>query len=188
MIYLISSPYRVGSHYLQTIIDSTDHQVIKTHNPHLKVDYEHTCLILLNRRNRFNAVMSALVSGHTGVWFGRLPGVRQPKIDQYTAPYGGFKTQYKINKYYHQHHALSKPWNKIEQFYFEDFLNFPNHVFDRLKIQQKRSIEFPIKSFYRYHDIIVNVDECRKWYQELEDESLSVLTKEELDGLLIQSD
>jgi hypothetical protein len=184
MIYLISSPYRVGSHYLQSIINSTGNQVIKTHDPKILVDYENTCLIIVNRKNKFAAIMSMLVAGYTNSWHGE---VKELPTFLCTVSKEELLKNYQINKYYHLLHDLSKPWAKVERFYFEDFLNNPTYVFESLNLVNSQRILYPEKSKYRHQDIVANIDECKKWFLEFEDHTPKILIEEKLYGLLPKS-
>ena len=175
MIYLVSAPTRVGSHYLMAIIGSTGEIADKTHDPRREVDYKNICLIILNRRNRFRAIMSALVTYQTKQYNNYVP----MDIESFTVGQEEFLLEYKFNKFYEQKHDLSLPWKRIEYLYFEDFLNYPDHVFEKLNITRKNEIIWPQKSPFRYQDLVTNVDECREFYQHFEDTVGRFMTQEE---------
>jgi hypothetical protein len=148
------------------IIGSTGKQIDKTHDPKQQADYENTCLIILNRRNRFRAIMSSAVMLQTNQY-----SVYYPVLD--IAPFAitedTFEHLYRFNKFYSQQHDFSQPWKKIEWFYMEDFVGNSQHVFERLGLTQLRKIQYLQRSPYRYQDSVINIEQCKKWYLELED-------------------
>ena len=166
MFYLVSSPTRVGSHYFVKIIKSTDEQIDKTHDPRQQADYKNTCLIILNRRNRFRAIMSSAVMLQTNQYSYYYPVL---DIAPFAITEDTFKQLYRFNKFYSQQHDFAQPWKKIEWFYMEDFVGNSQHVFERLGLTQLRKIQYPQRSPYRYQDNVINIEQCYKWYLELED-------------------
>ena len=165
MHYLISSPTRVGSHYCIAIIGSAGVSTEKTHNPKLVVDYENTCLVVVNRRNRFRAVLSASIGRVTNQYHNYvLTNVEPFAIEQEI-----FKQEYIFNRYYMQQINTALPWARIELMYFEDFFNNFNYVYQRLDLTQKTPIELSEKSPFNYRKIVTNIDECREYFLHLED-------------------
>ena len=166
MFYLVSSPTRVGSHYLVKIIDSTGEPTDKTHDPRQQAEYENTCLIILNRRNRFRAIMSSAVMLQTKQYSEYYPVL---DIAPFAITENTFEQLYRFNKFYSQQHDFSQPWKKIELFYMEDFVSNSQHVFERLELTQVREMQYSQQSPYRYQDSVINIEQCKKWYLELED-------------------
>lgn len=167
MFYVVSSPARVGSHYLLSILESTGVNCAKTHNPFfVKTNFENTYLIILNRRERFEAIMSCVVFHRT-----KQTNRYDDAIDilPFELSHLEFSHCYFDNKFYSQQHDLSQPWKKVEYFYFEDFLNNANHVFERLNLKQRKNqIIYPPKSPYDYRDSVKNWQECKNWFEEYE--------------------
>jgi len=64
--YLISSPGRTGSHIVIACVRSAGVPALHTHNPFLKTDNDKiTGLVLVLRKNLFDAVMSNCIAWHT---------------------------------------------------------------------------------------------------------------------------
>lgn len=169
--YLVSSPVRVGSHYVLQLLGSSGVRCQKTHDPHLVVDYARTRLIMLDRLDRFSTLMSH------AIW------TRTHESNEYTnqdpSPFvvsrSEFDNMFVFNMTYHSKHDLSLPWAGVYRVNFEDVLA-DNEAFLQqfgLKVNPKvREIwnnRVPggmKKSPYRYERLVINHEQCREWFEE----------------------
>ena len=167
MNYLIIARPRVGNHLLASIIHSTQAEIKKTHDSNIITDYKNTHLLLLNRRKQFLALMSQMIWNRTG------HATYYPanyELHSFEVAEKEFIEAYKFNNYHWQCTLQRKePWFSTTIFYYEDFVNNPQHVFTTLNIQPKAPIVYSEKSPYKYQDVIVNVEQCKQWYRQLKD-------------------
>jgi hypothetical protein len=164
--YIVTSPTRVGSHYLISLINSTDAIATKTHNPYLKTTYEKTCLVILRRWDVFAALMSSCIADRFKEYGNYSKTKRGPfAID--CSPKGEFAMHFRFNKWYYPQINLTLPWARVEHLYFEDFFKNHQHVFDRLTLAQTKEITLPRRSPNQYQDLVTNIDECRELFRQL---------------------
>lgn len=164
--YIVTSPTRVGSHYLISLINSTDAWATKTHNPYLKTVYEHTCLVILRRRDVFAAIMSSCIADR----FKEYATYSNKKHKTFAidcSASGEFANHFRFNKWYYPQINQTLPWARIEHLYFEDFFNNHQIVFDRLNLIPIKEIKLPVRSPNRYQDLVTNIEECREFYHRL---------------------
>jgi len=183
MHYLISSPTRVGSHYLIALVGAAGVSTEKTHNPKLEVDYVNTFLVTVSRRNKFWAILSASIGRVTH----QYNNYELADVEPFAISQEVFRQEFLFNIYYQQQHDFSQPWAGIEHFYFEDFLNHHDHVFNRLNLIPVNKIDLPKKSPFNYRKIITNIEECREYYQHLQDTEPKFIPKEQFNGLFTKS-
>ena len=185
--FLISSPTRCGSHYLEALLRSataisgaapgTPANLIKTHDSLYELDYSNTCLVLMSRRDKTAAILSSLIGVRSGQWteYKTMP---EPFLVDCNPrpPSWSMKSiyelyhNYKFNRYYEQSHDFSRPYAKIQRFCFEDVIADPEHVFSTLELSPAQEIILPQPCPYSYRDIIINYKDCiqtiQQWDQE----------------------
>lgn len=163
---MVSSPGRVGSTYLVYLLNLLGSQVVSTHNPWYECDYSRAWLILLKRRNIAASVLSALVGDHTGEWDGYSGKSIEPIMIDCEGPQSRLYLRYMFHRWYWESHDLSRPWSRVEYFYFEDFVGKHKHVFEKLGVPIPDEEPYvPDPSPYRARDIIINYDECVQMIQ-----------------------
>lgn len=167
MNYVIIAPPRVGNHLLASIIHSTQAKIEITHDSNIITDYKNTHLLLLNRRKQFLALMSQMI------WNRTRHSIDYPdnyELHSFEVSEKEFIDAYKFNNYHWQCTLQRKePWISTTIFYYEDFVNNPQHVFTTLNIRPKAPIVYSKKSPYKYQDVIINVEQCKQWYRQLKD-------------------
>ena len=173
MNYIVSGPGRVGGHLLQGIIQSTGAEnVYRTHDPMLSVgDDSNTTLIILDRRDRFAAMMSNAIVRHTG----QSTGYSNKHIEPFELEPGLFRWEYVKYTDYYNKHDLSRLYAAVHKFYFEDFVSDHSQVKQILNLPN-----VPVKKGstawnslhnaapYRYEDIITNWNKLKTLYQRLQ--------------------
>jgi len=177
---VISSPSRVGSTLLQQIIASAGFtppraSLISTHNPFYLPTGSCSALILVSRKNLFNAVMSTIVAQRTKE-FTYYTNKSTVPFEVDCSPAKEFSNQWNWHKYYWKCCTNLDHYRLVEKFYFEDFVDNFDHVYSRLGIQPViKNPSVTAKSPYKYQDWILNYDECFEKFQWLETNSKSVL-------------
>ena len=168
--YLISSPPRVGNHLLQAIIRAAARPAIKTHEPKLELDdYSQWTLILLNRRDRFAALMSTMIMIHTRQYDRYYSICKDRWAVDYTAPTSLFYMKYwDLRENHVQEHDFSRPYGRVIRMWYEDFANDPGRVYQQLNLTQVRPIKYPERSPYDYREMITNWEECLRWFRRYE--------------------
>ena len=181
--YLISSPGRTGSHIVIACVRSAGVPALHTHNTFLKTDHDKiTGLVLVLRKNLFDAVMSNCIAWHTN----QFTQYKTTTIDSFTVDPGDFADQYRRHKWYAASHNLSRPYGSITTLYFEDFVNDHAHIFKELNLVQQSKLlsephvknNFTARAPYNYRDVVVNHQECRQLFDRLEQTELPVLWEE----------
>jgi hypothetical protein len=168
--YIVSSPGRVASHIVVGMIQRAGKQAIHTHYPFYKTDDDSiTGLVLVSRHNLFDAIMSNILVVATG----QTTEYTNTNFDKFNATKGEFTRQYNWFKNYSDNHDFSRPYGEIKTIYFEDFINNYSHVLDILGLVDQSAgpefnANFTKKAPYSYQDLIINIDQCRQWYDELE--------------------
>lgn len=172
MNYIISAPGRCGGHLLEGIIRSTGQTtVIRTHDPLLDLgDDLNTTLILLDRRDRFAAMMSNAIVRHTG----QSTEYPNAQITPFELSPGLFRWEYVQHIDYYRKHDLSRLYARVVKFYFEDFVSDHGYV--------KRTLDLPdlnVKKHseawhlmnnpapYNYQDVIINWNQLKTLYLRL---------------------
>lgn len=167
MQYLVTSPTRVGSHYLLSILHATGVVAAKTHNPIINTRYENTCLIIMRRHDAFSAVMSSAIADRTHQ-YDRYFGIDlEPFEIDCNLESGEMVHRFRYNKWYYGYIPQFQPWAAIENFYFEDVVNNYQYVFDRLNLIPTKPVTLPQKNPRRYQDFVLNHEECFETFQYL---------------------
>jgi hypothetical protein len=178
--FLVSSPPRTGGHYLHALLLSTATNtttagnIILTHNPWYELDYHNTCLILLSRRDKTAAILSQMIGKRTKQWtkYEITPDPFLVDCDLGSDLYHA----YMFNRWYEKSHDLSRPYAKIQNLYFEDYVDNHDHVFSTLGLSPVRSVVLPQKSPYSYRDIIINYQDCIQTIQQWDIENHPFVT------------
>jgi hypothetical protein len=150
--YVVSSPSRVGSTFLTTLLTATGKPVVSTHNHCYKVENPaSTGIIFLTRKDLFRSIMSALI------WKRKHSGTSFP----FTMPLNDleFRRAYRWHKWYVQN-AVKPDCARIEYWYFEDFVNTPETVFEKLGEVQRSSYVLPKEEKLSYKELVLNHSEC----------------------------
>jgi len=181
--YLISSPGRTGSHIVTACIRSAGMLAMHTHNPFLKTDNDRiTGLILVLRKNLFDAIMSNFIAQHTNQY------TRYEKIiiDPFNVNLTDFKDQYCKHKWYADSHDFIRPYGLIKTLYFENFINDYDYIFKELNLIKNLDLvsspkvknTLSAKAPYNYLDVIIDHQECRQLFDHLEQTEFPVLWQE----------
>jgi hypothetical protein len=149
------------------IIRAADRPAVKTHDPRLELDdYTQWTLILLNRRDRFAALMSTMIMDHTKQ-FSRYPHICKDRwsvqCDTRTSSF--YIVYWALREKYMMSHDFLKPYGRVIQMWYEDFVTDPGWVYRKLGLTQKKPIEYPDRSPYDYREMIINWEECWHWFQ-----------------------
>lgn len=173
MRYIISGPGRVGGHLLEGIIRASGAtEVYRTHNPELSIGNDlDTTLIVLDRRNRFAAMMSNAIVRRTG------QSTEYPNkiIDPFVLEPGMFRWEYAKYIDYYRAHDLSRPYAAVFKMYFEDFVNDHTSVKRILNLPtvnvEKKSLAWKLlhsAAPYNFTDIITNWPKLILLYDQLQ--------------------
>ena len=174
--YVVSSPSRTGSTLLCNILSSggvrlTD--LLHTHNCFFMVeDPTSTVLIFSSRRDLFRSIMSCLIGKRTGIFNYYNKTYQAPSIDPFAincdSDDSEFVLQYHWHKWYIQSHDLTKPYSRIETLYLEDFVNNHQHVYDKFGMTKQQEIVMTIESPYKYQELVINHQQCKAVFDQLE--------------------
>jgi len=174
MKYVVSSPSRTGSTLLCDIIKSagvTD--ILHTHDCHFKVEDPRSTVVCLSlRRNLFRSIMSCLVGKRTKIFNYYDPNLELPKVESFNIDCliyeSEFQRQYRWHKWYVKSHDLTKPYNLVETFYLEDYSNDYDLVYKKLGLTKKFEFVPTVETKYRYQDLVINHEQCKEIYDQLE--------------------
>lgn len=172
MEYIVSGPARCGGHLLAGIIMSAVQSVTRTHDPGLTLDDDtNTCLIMIDRRDRFAAIMSNLIATKTG----QTTHYNNISIDPFEGDENEFRYYYKQHKAYFNQHDLSRLYHRVDKLYYEDFCNNHEFVYQRLGILKSDNINngevyrlLNTPAPYNFKDIIINHAELKNLFNDLE--------------------
>lgn len=161
--YIISSPSRVGSTFLSHLLRSTGKTVVSTHDPKYVSDSpESTALILLTRQDLFRSIMSALISV-------RKQNNAPMPFEVVLHTTFEFRGQYRWHKWYLDNVTVLPTYAQVEYLFFEDFVNDPKIVFEKLNDIQKYPYTLPTEETLKYQEVIINYQECKDmfdWYEQ----------------------
>lgn len=167
--YLISSPSRTGTINMQAMLMCAGVKVLVSHSPYIDIDYKNTCLIILERHNRFAAIMSQIMADCTKEYHNYTNLVIEPFGVPCSGKQSYFAHKNRWNKWYTRRHDLSLPWDRVENFYFEEFLNNPEYVYSRLGLTALIDFIPTVKCPYNAQDFVINYDECRATFDRLQE-------------------
>jgi hypothetical protein len=162
--YVISGPARVGGNLLADIIRSCGAKATHTHNPLLEFDdYANVVLIIVNRHDKFAAIMSNCIVWHTGqsVTYNLI------KIEPFLVTPETFIQRYVDNM--DQKHDLTRNYKSVNMFWYEDFVNNHEYVCERLNlIQVSPLLLHAVPAPYNYKDLIINYQDLKNIFDQLE--------------------
>jgi len=164
--YVISGPARVGGNLLADIIRSCGAKATHTHNPLLEFDdYANVVLIIVNRHDKFAAIMSNCIVWHTGqsVTYNLI------KIEPFLVTPETFIQRYVDNMDQNQKHDLTRNYKSVNMFWYEDFVNNHEYVCERLNlIQVSPLLLHAVPAPYNYKDLIINYQDLKNIFDQLE--------------------
>ena len=154
------------------IISSAGHpNVHRTHDPMLDLgDDLNTTLIILDRRDRFAAMMSNAITRHTG----QSTDYHKTQIEPFELSPGLFRWEYAEHIDYYRKHDLSRLYANVSKFYFEDFVTDHSYVKRMLDLPDTKikkgsdaweSMNNPAP--YHYEDVITNWMQLKTLYLRL---------------------
>ena len=174
MKYVISSPSRTGSTLLYQILNSADVlDVLHTHNCFFSVEDPTNTIVLFSlRRDLFRSIMSCLIGKRTQVFQLYDADTELPDIEPFSIECldldSEFQQQYRWHKWYVSSHDLNRPYCQVKTFYLEDFVNDYDVVYKALGLVQKHNVVATVENKYRYQDLVVNHEQCRAVFDQLE--------------------
>jgi hypothetical protein len=173
--YVVSSPSRTGSTLLCYILASGGvTNILHTHNCSFSVENPmSTVLIFSARRDLFRSIMSCLIGKRTSIFNYVDKTYQAPKIEPFAIDCNSsdseFVLQYNWHKWHIQSHDLTKSYSRIETLYLEDFVNDYQYVYDKFGlIQKQQKIITSVESSYKYQDLIINHQQCKEIFDQLE--------------------
>lgn len=175
MKYIISGPGRCAGHYLLGIIKFCGAQAIRTHDPSYTFNDDlNTTLIMVDRRNRFNAIMSNILVWRTG----QSTHYDTINIQTFELDLQEFICMAQAHFNYYKEHDLTRLYAKIETLYHEDFINNPQYILETLKLEFQEELKnnkvihneiqrlIHTPAPYNYKDIILNNKELEEYYNQ----------------------
>jgi hypothetical protein len=154
--------------------------VLNNHNYSFNVaNPELVTLIFSQRRDLFRSIISACAGEH-------MKKYRYTLDEQNTAhkPFkidcdsdnSKFEQQYHWHKWHIKRHDLTKPYAAIETLYLEDFINDHSYVYTKLNLTPQKKVDPPLtlKTPYNYAELIINYEECKKYFEYLESNALYI--------------
>jgi len=166
MNYIISGPGRVGGNLLASIITSSGQQSVQhTHDPGFQFgnDWDST-LIILDRRNRFDAILSNAIVHHTG----QSTSYPNKRAEPFELEPGLFRWGYVKHRDHYRGYDLSRPYAAVFKLYFEDFVSDPGSVKRLLNLSNRDSGFRTPAAPYNYRDVITNWEKLRRLFDLLE--------------------
>jgi len=169
MNYIISGPGRVGGHLLEGIVRSSGQQnVYRTHDPCMDLgDDLNTVLIVVDRRDRFSALMSNAIVRHTA----QSTDYPNKTIEPFELNPGMFRWEYVQYIDYYKKHNLSRLYAGVFKVYFEDFVNDPGYIRRILNLPElaadKKSPAWELMNSpapYNFEDIVINWQKLKTLY------------------------
>jgi hypothetical protein len=163
--YLVSGAGRVGGHLILNIIRSAGHNAIHTHDTNYTTGNDvTTALLVIDRRDRFSAIMSNAIVWHTG----QSVDYDNINIDPFTIDINRFKLLYNLHCDHYKQYDFTRSYGIVEHFYYEDFVNNHDHVYNRLNLKKFTDLLPNWKPApYNYKTLIQNESELRESYAEL---------------------
>jgi hypothetical protein len=157
----------VGSNLLLAIVQAAGRPAIKTHNPRLELeDYDQWTLILLDRRDRFAALMSTMIMDHTGQYDHYDPICHDRwSVECDTKTSAFYITYWQLRTNYLLQHDFSRPYGRVMRMWYENYANNHNLVYKQLELSQSKPIKYPERSPYDYRKMIINWEECWHWFR-----------------------
>lgn len=166
MNYIVSGPGRVGGHLLASIIRSAGQtSVHHTHDPGLSLGSDRdTTLIVLDRRDRFAAILSNAIAQHTA----QTTEYARRVIEPFELEPGMFRWGYVKHIDHYRGYDLSRPYAAVHKIYFEDFVNDSQYVNRLLNLGSKDSGIRSQPAPYNYQQIVTNWPKLKRLFDLLE--------------------
>ena len=166
MNYIVSGPGRVGGHLLVSIIQSSGQTAVyHSHDPAWTLGNDpDTTLIVLDRRDRFAAVMSNAIAQHTG----QTTEYAHSTVQPFELNPGIFRWGYVKHIDHYRGYDLSRPYAAVHKIYFEDFVNNASYVKTLLNLSHTDSAVRSRPAPYHYRDIVTNWEKLRRLFDLLE--------------------
>lgn len=185
MYYIVTGGARVGGHLLTGIIRQSGEKAYHTHQHDLQdikkhfhlevgqsIPYHEICLIINNRYNVFNAVMSNLVAKKINQW---SHNYKVKHVEPFAVEEEELLYNMQAHHEYYTKYDLTLPWAKVEYFYFEDYVADHDHVRTRLRLcnvpkvlSKNRRLahvnQMMVKAPYNYRNIITNWKDLHSKY------------------------
>jgi hypothetical protein len=169
MNYIISGPGRVGGHLVEGIIRASGiESVCRTHDPLLSLDDDlNTTLLILDRRDRFAAMMSNSIVRETD----QTTEYPNKDITPFKLNAGMFRWEYVQYIDYYRKHDLSRVYAAVHKIYLEDFVNDHNRIRQLLNLSdirvEKGTLAWKMMhnaAPYNYKDVITNWSQLQTLY------------------------
>ena len=171
--YIVSAPGRVGGHLVLGMLLSAGVAATRTHDPDFSFGCDpDTVLILVDRRDRFAAIMSNCLVWHTGQSTSYNYKPEPFDVDPEQFDYLFFQ-----HVRYYERHDLNRAFAGVEYLYFEDFVSNLDMIPRRLNLPtgvdvsaRKAEIDRLLKSpaLYRYQEIIRNWQSLQQRFEQLQ--------------------
>ena len=168
--FVVYSPARTGSSAISKVLKSCyqSSTVYQTHNPlFLPETPEKHVAIISKRSDLFQTMISKLTLNHTKEFSGYDPSL---KVDSFEIKKDAFEGLYHFMKTFYYLIDTSK-FADFNEVLFENFISDPESILTF----PGRQGNVPIlknKSPYNYSELILNMDQCKKWFAEFEKTAL----------------
>ena len=134
----MSGPGRVGGHLVLGVLKSAGMIAARTHDPDFTYgDDANTALVLVDRRDRFAAIMSNCLVWHTG----QSTHYDVRDIKPFVMDSIDFEYLCREHHTYFQRHDLSRPFALVNTVYYEEFAKDAQKLLLMLGIQQTYEID-----------------------------------------------
>ena len=170
--YLVTSAGRSGSIFLSKLIGCCVdwHQVTHTHDLVLPTINKNSVLVICDRRDLLASILSMCIAKRTNEYVEYSGKTIEPFDIDCAGPNSEFAYQFSWHRWYQHSCTTSKTaklYKNIEVFYFEDFINNHQMVFDRLNIVPVRKIQETQKSPHNIKTLIKNYNQCKDTFDSL---------------------
>lgn len=132
--YIVSGPGRVGGHLVLGAILSAGVRATRTHDPNFSFGCDQdTALILVDRRDRFAAVMSNCIVWHTG----QSTSYVNDRIEPFEVDTEQFLYLCQQHFDYYGRHDYSRPFAQVRLLYYCDFCSNIDFIYDALDLAKR---------------------------------------------------
>ena len=166
----MSGPGRVGGHLVLGVIKSAGMIATRTHDPDFTYgDDANTALVLVDRRDRFAAIMSNCLVWHTGqsTSYNDKPEPFDVDADQ-------FDYLFFQHVRYYERHDFNRAFAVVNTIYYEDFADDAQKILPMLGIQKTHEIDPETKEEvrrlmenpapYNFKQVILNWQDLQQRY------------------------
>lgn len=184
--FVVFTPGRTGSHLIMGNLRQHYTQrvnIIHTHNPLFKASDEYFIGILSKRRNLFDALLSSFVGMKTN----EFSSYTDKKIDTFFVPPTRFEDTWNYYKVFYDLIDRTQFLDTIE-IYYEDMLADSIYLSSKLGVDGHINLKASDKSPRKSQDYILNIDELKELYLQLEntgvaEETVSIIKNTIIDDL-----